>query len=137
MDRPFIPMFAEHYNMLYSVAVRDGQRGRGSGGLIILIKKAIQFEEINSSNLWIFVKIIFSQNMTLILGNIYVSPNYPLEQAVESLKLLFEDLNTQTDNIIIGGDTNARIADENYLDEILAEEFGLLAQRISLDEERS
>ncbi|KAL1446171.1 hypothetical protein WDU94_005490 [Cyamophila willieti] len=72
--------------------------------------------------------------MTLTIGNIYVSPKYPLEQALESLDLLLDELNTQTDPIIIGGDTNGRISDENYLDESLAEEYGLLPQRISQDE---
>lgn len=120
--------------MVYSVAVRDRQRGRGSGGLVILIKKNIPFEELNTSNLWIFIKISLSPDRTLIIGNIYVSPNFPLSQALESLKLQFDELNIQSDYIIIGGDTNARISNDNYLDEHLAEEYGLLAQRISRDE---
>ncbi|KAI5719975.1 hypothetical protein M8J77_000048 [Diaphorina citri] len=126
-------MFVEHYNMVYSVAVRDKQRGRGSGGLITLIKKEFRFEILDTSNLWIFIKIQITQNMTLTVGNVYVSPNYPLEAPMESLDILLSELNTQSDPFIIGGDANGRIADENYLDENLAEEYGLLSQRISKD----
>lgn len=119
--------------MVYSVAVRDKQRGRGSGGLITLIKKEFPFEILDTSNLWIFIKIQITQNMTLTVGNVYVSPNYPLEAPMESLDILLSELNTQSDPFIIGGDANGRIADENYLDENLAEEYGLLSQRISKD----
>lgn len=135
LEKPSIPtILSEHYNMAYSVAIRDKQRGRGSGGLLTLVKKNIQFEQLDVSNLWIFTKIKFSQSETLTLGNVYINPKYSMTHALESLKLLLAELNTQSDQIIIGGDTNARISDENYLDETLADEFGLLAHRVSRDE---
>lgn len=134
LEKPSTPKYLDEYNMVHSVAVRDKQRGRGSGGLITLIKKCIEFEVVSISNLWIFIKIRFSQNMTIIIGNVYFKPTYQLEQALESLDLLLKELDTNNVPIVIGGDFNSRTADANYLDENLAEEYGLLAQRISVDE---
>lgn len=108
--------------------------GRASGGLITLIKKNLKYEIIHTSYLWVFLKVRV-ENMYFTIGSIYVKPNYDMEQALLLLEDVLLPLCTQDgQKIILGGDFNGRIADNNFVDENLAEELGLISQRISMDQ---
>ncbi|KAI5751074.1 hypothetical protein M8J77_003920 [Diaphorina citri] len=119
--------------MVFSPAVKEKQRGRPSGGLIILIKKHIQFEILDCSYLWIFLKVKIS-SIEFILGNVYINPTYDMTEATSLLEDLLAPLLFQEGyKTIIGGDFNGRVADGNFMADELAEELGLLAHRVSLD----
>lgn len=99
----------QYYNMVFSPAVKEKQRGRPSGGLLILIKKHIQFEILDCSYLWIFLKVKIS-SIEFILGNVYINPTYDMTEATSLLEDLLAPLLFQEGyKTIIGGDFNDRI----------------------------
>ncbi|KAI5717270.1 hypothetical protein M8J77_003059 [Diaphorina citri] len=57
-----------------------------------------------------------------------------MDEALNLLRSVLDELCVDHNNTIIGGDFNGRISDQNYLDGELAEEWGMLSFRISLDE---
>lgn len=130
--QPQLPLISTYYDIVFSPAIKEKQRGRASGGLMILIKKKIKYSTLCITNMWIFVKIICPNGMNITLGNVYISPSYCSEEAINLLRgFLNEQCNN---NSIIGGDFNGRIADQNYLESELSEECGLLSLRIPLDQ---
>lgn len=123
-----------HYEMVFSSAQKDKQRGRASGGLITLIRKGLDFQVINVSNLWIIIK-VFIDEESLVVANVYIPPSYDMHAALE----LFQDVMLSSEiqectYLCTGGDWNARIGSSGCIDEMLADELGLNAERLSLDE---
>lgn len=132
-DTPCLKLFEKYYGIIFSPAIKNKQKGRASGGLIILYKHGIKLEVIDTSYLWLIVKIVGTHS-NLIIGNIYINPKYNLYEALKLLRLVIDDLQDQGhSNILMGGDFNSRIADGNFMDIELAEDFSLLPRRCSLD----
>lgn len=117
--------------MFFAPAVRNKQKGRASGVLLILTKHGIKAELIDTSQLWIIIK-IKGINSCFILCSIYVSPSYNQEEALKLLNLALEEYGMS--NFLIGGYFNSRISDGNFMEEDLANYLSLLSQRQSLDE---
>lgn len=134
LTKPQLPSVSKYYDIIFSPANKEKQKGRASGGLLILIKKGFSYSILSVTNLWIFVKITCPNGMDVTLGNVYVSPNYSMDEALNLLRSVLDELCVDHNNTIIGGDFNGRISDQNYLDGELAEEWGMLSFRISLDE---
>lgn len=125
-----IPHISDYFNVIFSAAVKEKQKGRGSGGLLTLIKKEIPYEVTNICNLWIFVKIQIPDSQ-FILGNVYISPKFNYIQAMESMQNLLESI---TDfKVVVGGDYNGRIGELNYLDIPDLTDSGFEAERSSMD----
>lgn len=127
-----ISSLLKDYNMVFSPAVREGQRGRASGGLIILIKKHLKFQVIDISYLWIFIK-IETLSQVFILGNLYINPTYSMDQALDLIDEVLSVNVQDGDAVVLGGDWNGRVGDGNCLDNDLAVELGVLPYRETLD----
>lgn len=133
MNEPQLSGLLQHYNMVFSPGIKEKQLGRASGGLLIFIKKEIQYEVLDISYLWIIIK-IKTPSLSFILGNLYINPKYDMEKAIELLADVLDSIHADEDDyVILGGDFNGRIADGNYLEESVAQEIGFLSHRISLD----
>ncbi|XP_026687849.1 uncharacterized protein LOC113472340 [Diaphorina citri] len=119
--------------MIFSPATKDKQRGRASGGILLFINKNIAYETICITNMWILVKIKPPTEPDVFVGNVYINPNYDMIEALQLLKVPMDRITMDSNRILIGGDFNARIADRNCLDEEMAQDLNVLAQRTSLD----
>lgn len=133
LNNPVLPSHVSNFfDIIFSPATKNKQKGRGSGGLMTLVRKGIKHHIRSITNLWIFIKITLSNEMEIMIGSVYISPDHDMEEAMILLReVLDEEGDIQT---FVGGDFNGRIADQNFLPDEIAEECGLLSQRISHDQ---
>lgn len=86
-ENPRLPLFLEDYQPLWSRARKEvlGSRGRGSGGLLTLIKRGINFETISVCDLWCCVKVVLS-DIDLFILSIYFNQKANITVALDSLQ---------------------------------------------------
>lgn len=133
--QPQLPVLSTYYDIVFSPAIKDRQRGRAEGGLMILIKKELKYVTLCITNLWIFVRVTCRNGMEITLGNVYISRRYCNEEAINLLRNVLNDNNDQfNSSMLVGGDFNGRIVDQNYMESEVAEDCGLLSLRTSMDQ---
>uniref|UniRef100_A0A8D9AJD6 Endonuclease/exonuclease/phosphatase domain-containing protein n=1 Tax=Cacopsylla melanoneura TaxID=428564 RepID=A0A8D9AJD6_9HEMI len=125
----YIPNISDYFNVVFVPATKDKQRGRGSGGLLMLINKKLSYEVMDTCKLWIFIKIT-DPSIDLVLGSVYINPTYNMVDALEKLQSYLEGI--PLNKTIIGGDMNAWIGELNYLDIPDLHDSGFSAERHSL-----
>lgn len=106
------PNFLSDFHCLQARAIRTGDRGRGSGGLLLFIKRYqdASVSVLVSGNHWIFARISFS-SLHIIVGLVYLSPGLEDEEICSSLNLVLSDLVSQNPDccLMVFGDFNARV----------------------------
>lgn len=95
-------------------------RGRASGGLAIIYNSAIykSVDTLFKSENYIFIKIRLHVNI-IIIGNTYINRETDIEKVFKEIEDIMNIINEEYvgAQVIIGGDFNARIAEEGELDE--------------------
>ena len=121
---------------VYSPAVRSEERGRAKGGINISYNSNLfQSRVLFTSRYYIFT-LMTKGEFQFVLGSVYISPLENLESILINFK---EDLNSIIQNficypIIIGGDFNCRIANDNFIiDENILYNSEILCERFSMD----
>lgn len=116
----------------WSKAKKDKARGRSSNGIGILSDKNLDLSSLSNEFYWEITK---SDKLKLILIIVYISPCLNFDTFLEMLQDELWDLMRDYDDyfMVIGGDSNARLGDEEDLDENVLEETNLLYPRKSLD----
>ncbi|XP_015121550.1 uncharacterized protein LOC107044261 [Diachasma alloeum] len=107
-----LPASLRDYSNMWSVALKDKTRGRGSGGLLCLTHPALVSETIEITPWWIFFRICAGLR-NIVVGSVYFKPTLQLDQILELFQLSLDEIQSkfQSDIIILGGDMNATIAD--------------------------
>uniref|UniRef100_T1HGS3 Endonuclease/exonuclease/phosphatase domain-containing protein n=1 Tax=Rhodnius prolixus TaxID=13249 RepID=T1HGS3_RHOPR len=133
-----VPSFLSDYNMYCVKADKTFRRGRASGGLLILIKKALKLQAkiISTCNVWLFLLLEFA-NDVLILGTVHLKPDIAFDVIIQDLNREFIDfrLNYGECGIIFGGDFNSRLGESNILDNDIFEGTCFKGCRQSADKE--
>lgn len=124
----------KNYTIHYADAIKDKSQGHGKGGLMILIHEDFLVEILESSYMWIFIK-IKNLNPNLIIGLVYLNPKYRDKECYEMLE---DTINTiENDNpgcsIIMCGDYNSRIGQLQGDEEDIFEGTVLAHERKSMD----
>lgn len=107
-----IPSNLKEHFPIWSPAIKDKSKGRGSGGLLCLIEKDYNPEILESTNWWIFFRIqMYTRHV--IIGSFYCKPTEKLEPWLDILQQTIHELrqNYPDDAIILGGDFNSQIAE--------------------------
>lgn len=106
-----LPKCMNDFKYISSPAIRNKQKGRASGGILLCYKKVYDLVSvISTSRYWIIAKFknIYS-NDTIIITCVYIPPTPKYDNI---LTLLFDEVEKLNDageeNIIMGGDFNAR-----------------------------
>lgn len=107
-----LPPQLKKYNAFWSNALKDKTKGRGSGGLLCLIKTEFHPTAIEITPWWIFCRLLIGSSY-LIVGSVYFKPTLQMEVILEMLQLTLQEIQDKypSDIIIIGGDVNADVAD--------------------------
>lgn len=128
--------YADNYHPVWSNATRTSPLGRPSGGLLLLVhkKKFPDFTVLEHNQWWIFIRLGDSDSNTIV-NLTYLKPDLDISLILESLQASLTDLQDKyrDDNVILAGDFNAHIRDENPLPLGLVEGTQLDAMRISYD----
>lgn len=101
------------YNIVQSEAIKTEALGRGSGGLLLLIKNCLKFKILRVNNFFIFVE-IFIECKSIIVGLVYLRSGY----VADSLDVLEDFLESNRDFFcsvptIVGGDFNCWVGELN------------------------
>uniref|UniRef100_A0A1Y1N802 Reverse transcriptase domain-containing protein n=1 Tax=Photinus pyralis TaxID=7054 RepID=A0A1Y1N802_PHOPY len=136
LDYP-LPFFMNSFSKLcVSVAVKEKDRGRASGGLIMFVKSNLlnYFKVVSHTNLWICVSLNMFTLKYLILS-VYISPNLDNKASLELLHEFITDLSYVYGDYkwVVLGDFNARIGQLNQLDRETITGYNVQATRVSLD----
>lgn len=138
-ENPTLPLFLKDYQPVWIRASKSvaGSRGRGSGGLLTLIKNDINYEIIDTCDLWCCVKVDLN-DFALFVISIYFNQKVNFSVALEALQAIITNIYDKYDDpkICIGGDFNCRIGENGDCSPVLIENSILLPNRISLDRER-
>lgn len=98
-----------------SLATKKAARGRASGGLAIIYNSAVykSVDTLFINEHYIFVKLIIQKSI-LIIGNTYINRETNIEKVLTEIEEILNIINEEYSEaqIIIGGDFNARIAEE-------------------------
>ena len=62
------------YNIFFSRATRERNRGRASGGIYLFCSKDFQTQIIDINKYWIILKLTCSNNFYFYLGGLYFPP---------------------------------------------------------------
>lgn len=115
------PEFLKNYtsNITYSFAIRDKQRGRASGGIMLLFKDNVftNIEIIDNTDLWIIAKVTL-KNSLFIIGCFYISPNLDNNSCLNLISEITETIVTTYNDtkIILIGDFNSKIGNLNQIE---------------------
>lgn len=111
-----------------------GSRGRGSGGLLTLIKNGLDFEPLGTCDQWCCIKVNLC-DCSVFICSVYFNQKVTMSLALESLQALITDIYDSYNHprIIIGGDFNCRIKTLGDCDENLTVDSILYPERRSLD----
>jgi exonuclease III len=104
------------YQIIQQVAVRTGSRGRGIGGLIMMInRKAFEILWHRKSSNFIFAKIRTNYNKEeILIACMYIQPCDPDGRMDECLDIFLRWADsTSNQKVILIGDFNARIGDND------------------------
>lgn len=138
MSEPTLPLWLiDSFQPIHVNAIRTGARGRASGGMLILIKKNITFNLLQSLYNTILLEIICNNSENFLLGCIYLKPNDNLSEIIDTISQTLEN-RTDIQKVIIGGDMNCHVGESGVtLDEDLTEGTELHTTRYSLHKEIS
>lgn len=120
---------------VWSPAIRVHSRGRGSGGIVMLVKKMHGDPVLlHRCENWVFIKVFIGGEM-FIFGTIYFVPKVDIVPAFEVLEGL---LNSFADKfpdvpIIVGGDFNAHLGSEGVIPDEFLEAVDLYKYRRAYD----
>lgn len=107
-----VPAPFTRWKSTFSAAVRSGNVGRGSGGLLALVRDNYLFTVLDVYDLWIFLKLTVN-NIKIIIGSIYFSPAKCIITCLELLQIVIDEIKSKEkdshDIFLIGGDFNCRI----------------------------
>lgn len=106
--------FTVNYTNITQLAAKDFSKGRGSGGIIIYIKKDLKYKLIEKCDWWVAYEISTTQtNFTIIC--VYFKPNMDMAIYLDGLAEMVNELLCEVPErkIIIAGDFNARIGNLN------------------------
>ena len=99
----------QNYKTISSPALRDKQKGRCKGGLLILYNQDMELvNTIDICEYWIICKFKNNLNEELIFACAYIPPGKQYDLLIPQLAESLENFNT--DSLILGGDFNARTA---------------------------
>ena len=114
---PNLPTAFDVYNFacIYSTATRTHARGRASGGLAFFLNSNVyRYKIIYNSSVCIFVRI---ENFKIIIGLVYANISN-LESVLNVIEEVCTNIilcNYPNDKLIVGGDFNSRVAEENCI----------------------
>ena len=123
--------------MIENVAKKTAVRGRASGGLIILYNER-RYKNVKilfKSDNYIFI-VIPEKNKNLVIGLTYINDKTNIKIILEEIEGIINNLYIRFKDLylIIGGDFNARIADQGEIDPVQLPSMTLFtAERKSLD----
>lgn len=104
-ESPFlIPPQLKNYTGLWSNALNDKTRGRGSGGLLCLVKNSLHPITIAITPWWILFRFgVGAQHV--IVGSLYFKSTFQLDIILEMSQLSLNEIQTKysSDTIILGG----------------------------------
>ncbi|XP_015117953.1 uncharacterized protein LOC107041745 [Diachasma alloeum] len=130
----------DNFHYLWSHATRKAETGRGSGGLLLLVKKEFEVTVLDVSKWWIFIRITLN-NVSITVGNVYVPPFKKIENYINVMDILRATIGSFVEQfgdepIILGDDFNGRIGQLNdNIPEELLQDTVLLKARSSSDKE--
>ena len=129
----------EEFEFISSPAVKEAERGRPKGGLLIAINTLVYKSEIIIiKENFIFVLLV-EKNFKMIIGLCYCSPLADFRSFMLSLNETLTLISIKFPNVLIfvGGDFNARVGDLNSFDQEVTEGLeNLYAKRETLDGEK-
>uniref|UniRef100_A0A8D8ZLF5 Endonuclease/exonuclease/phosphatase domain-containing protein n=1 Tax=Cacopsylla melanoneura TaxID=428564 RepID=A0A8D8ZLF5_9HEMI len=133
MQEPVLPSWLkDEFNYVHKPAIRAGQRGRGSGGTLLLINKNLKFQTLLAEDTHIFIELEISQE-NIVIGCMYLNSNCNVFNVFENISLslshVFDDLENK--KILIVGDMNSHIGELGTLDESVVFGTCLSAKRTS------
>lgn len=136
-SRPTItPSYLSNYEMFFSPAQRASNYGRASGGILAYCKEALSPKLLDQTEEWIFFEVAKGVQKHII-GSVYWKPKADPVESGNSLFSLLNSLQTQYPSetaIVVGGDFNARIGEENWTaPEVLEDASSLRSERESFD----
>lgn len=137
-DNVKIPDFLNEYDVISERAIKNHVKGRGSGGIIVLIRKHLNYAVKVSDSRWIFVEVNYD-NKKLLLGSAYISQKLNFKQSMGELGDIIRRLTDQLkpDFLMVGGDMNARVGDLNQIEQELDPTYRLTGHRRTMDREIS
>lgn len=109
-------------------------RGRGSGGLLCLVRGDIEVVIVDSCDQWMLTKVSFS-NVTIFVFSVYFNQKVNVPMALESLQALITNIEDSHSNplIVLGGDFNYRIESLGACAPELVENSIFTSDRLSPD----
>lgn len=112
-----LPISLDTYDLNFSHAIKNNEKGRAIGGLLILINPNFyDYSIIAIKPHWIFVIVKCKTSGTsFIVGNVYFSPSYDYDEILNLLDLEITQISLKFANLffVIGGDFNTRVASLN------------------------
>lgn len=91
-DVKYLPAMYNNFHIFSSPAIRLRSRGRGSGGILVLVNKLLgEPLLLHRSENWIFVKISIGLK-TYIFGTVYFIPKVDIIPALELLQSKLDSL---------------------------------------------
>lgn len=135
---PVLPRILENnYKVLVCKAVKEKDKGRASGGIIVLVKRQHcardAFVEIDTH--WIIVRLKLNL-VSYVIGCFYLKPNLEHNIVVGLVEEIISEIchKFDSDVVIMGGDFNARIGNLNNVEcNYLLEEQLMYGRRLSED----
>ena len=124
-------------NIIDSVATKKAERGRANGGLIIMYDEKFykNVKTLFKNEDYIFVKIPINDSF-IIVGLVYISPLKEIAPILNEKEEIISVIHNKYGNsrLVIGGDFNARVAEEGDIDpDRMESESFYSAKRSSLD----
>lgn len=146
INESMCPGFMKNYVIVSERATKDKEKGRGSGGLAIFVRKnclnAISSDKydvkiLESCPSWIFIRFKNSKNnLYYVVGLIYLKPSTDFKLILEMLGNTIFDIRVLYPNetVLVCGDFNCRVGELNNVEELLvADNPNLYHSRKTLD----
>ena len=128
----------QEQEIIFNPAIRNLTKGRAKGGIAVFHNNNIYNSEVLVNSVHAIVSFYPKGNIKIVLGTIYISPSIELETILNDLRVSIHNIVHKYSNeiIIIGGDFNSRIGNENqiYVNHLF-EGTNLLTKRQSNDTE--
>lgn len=115
-----LPNRLSNFTIIDSVAVRDKNKGRGSGGLLVIYDKNIYSINVIEKNIyWLFLNTeVVNTGQTFILGSLYFKPKIDFENVLFSFNNSLDKIkaNNRGKLFVVGGDFNSKTGSLNQYD---------------------
>jgi hypothetical protein len=111
------PIFLRHYDSVVTPAVKNKQKGRASGGIVIMYDKLIfkDVQILDSSQWWLFLKLtVANTNLQIIVAMVYINQNSTdFSIFCDQLEITLNKISCTYNQfpIWLCGDFNSRIGD--------------------------